>query len=162
MGRLRWLDNRYARDHTTTACLLLNDIQVRSIMLRLSRLILCTLYAWITQLEQPPPQRLLQLRSSPLALLRYSRIKSCAVFLRVSFKSHTSTQNHCCSRLGTLFPRSFVSQPSPSTSSDNPWKLIFSTIILIDCFILHLHVLCFLRFRHRTHFRNSFSLASMF
>jgi len=40
---------------------------------------------------------------------------------------------HWARCLGTQFPRSFVTQPSPSTSSDNPWKLIFSTIILIDC-----------------------------
>ena len=26
-----------------------------------------------------------------------------------------------------------ATKPSPSTSSDNPWKLIFSTIILTDC-----------------------------
>jgi len=32
-----------------------------------------------------------------------------------------------------VFPHSFVTQPSPSTFSDNPWKLIFSTTILIDC-----------------------------
>jgi len=31
---------------------------------------------------------------------------------------------------GTI-PRNFVTQPSPSTSSNNPLKLIFSTIILI-------------------------------
>ena len=40
---------------------------------------------------------------------------------------------HLARCLGTFFPHSFVTQPFPSTSSDNPWKLIFSTIILIDC-----------------------------
>ena len=30
-------------------------------------------------------------------------------------------------------PPSFVTQPSASASSDNPWKLIFSTVIVIDC-----------------------------
>ena len=58
--------------------------------------------------------------------------------------------------LAALWPR------SPSTSSDNPWKLIFSTIILIDCIIWHLLVFCSLRFHHRTHFHDSFCLASMF
>jgi len=66
-------------------------------------------------------------------------------------------------RIVTLFPRSFVTQPSPSTSLDNPWKLIFSTTILIDSVSL---LLCtfigFLQFRHRTRFRDSFCLASVF
>ena len=44
---------------------------------------------------------------------------------------HSPHRAHCP---GTLFPRSFVTQPSPSSSSDSPWKLIFSTIILIDSF----------------------------
>ena len=47
-----------------------------------------------------------------------------------------SVHGHSAHCLRTLFPRSFVTQPSPSTSSDNTWKLIFSTIIVID-FVFH-------------------------
>ena len=64
---------------------------------------------------------------------------------------------------GMLFPRSFVTQPSPSTSSDNPWKLIFSTTILIDSVsLLFCTFIGFLQLRHRTRFRDSFCLASVF
>ena len=59
-----------------------------------------------------------------------------------------------------LFPCSFVTQPSPSTSSDNPWKLIFSTTILINSVsLLFCTLIGFLQLRHRTHFRDSFCLA---
>ena len=66
---------------------------------------------------------------------------------------------------GMLFPRSFVTQPSPSASSDNPWQLVFSTTIMIDCVSLlfcTFILLCFLGFRHRTRFRDSFCLARVF
>jgi len=64
---------------------------------------------------------------------------------------------------GMLFPRSSVIQPSPSASSDNPWKLIFSTTILIDCVsLLFCTFIGFLQFRHRMRFRDSFCLASVF
>ena len=64
---------------------------------------------------------------------------------------------------GMLFPRSFVTQPSPSTSLDNPWKLIFSTTILIDSVsLLFCTFIGFLQLRHRTRFRDSFCLASVF
>jgi len=62
-----------------------------------------------------------------------------AQFCVVSKWLNTSLNGFChtiCSSvrcLGALFPRSFVTQPSPSASSDNHWKLIFSTIILIYC-----------------------------
>jgi len=64
---------------------------------------------------------------------------------------------------GMLFPRSSVIQPSPSASSDNPWKLIFSTTILTDSVsLLFCTFIGFLQFRHRTRFRDSFYLASVF
>ena len=50
-----------------------------------------------------------------------------------------------------------------SASSDNPWKLIFSTTILIDSVsLLFCTFIGFLQFRHRTRFRDSFCLASVF
>ena len=56
-----------------------------------------------------------------------------------------------------------LTQPSPSTSSDNPWKLIFSIIILIDCVSFYTDMYSFyLRFRRRTCFCDSFCLASVF
>jgi len=60
-------------------------------------------------------------------------------------------------------PSSSVIQPSPSASSDNPWKLIFSTTILIDSVSLSFCTFIgFLQLRHRTRFRDSFCLASVF
>ena len=49
------------------------------------------------------------------------------------------------------------------TSSDNPWKLIFSTTILINSVsLLFCTFIGFLQLRHRTRFRDSFCLASVF
>jgi len=64
---------------------------------------------------------------------------------------------------GMLFPRCSVIQPSLSASSDNPWKLIFSTTILIDSVsLLFCTFIGFLQLRHRTRFRDSFCLVSVF
>ena len=47
--------------------------------------------------------------------------------------------------------------------SDNPWKLIFSTTILIDSVsLLFCTFIGFLQFRHRTRFRDSLCLGSVF
>ena len=49
---------------------------------------------------------------------------------------------------GMLFPCCFVTQPSPSASSDNTWKLIFLTTILIDSVsLLFCTFIGFLQFR---------------
>ena len=55
-----------------------------------------------------------------------------------------------------------VTQPSPSASSDSPWKLIFSTILIDSVSLLFCTFIGFLQFRHRTRFRDSFCLASVF
>ena len=47
---------------------------------------------------------------------------------------------------GMLFPRSFVTQPSPSASSDNPWKLIFSTTLIDSVSLLFCTFIGFLQF----------------
>jgi len=60
--------------------------------------------------------------------------EDCELFIRIRIRGRSAH------RLEMLFPRSFVTQPSPLTSSDNPWKLIFSTIILIDCVSFYIYM----------------------
>jgi len=70
--------------------------------------------------------------------------------------------------LGTLFSIA-ASWPRPRPAiSINIFRQFFKIYLFNKysdwlCFILHLHVLmCFVRFRHRTRFRDSFCLASVF
>jgi len=65
--------------------------------------------------------------------------------------------------LGTLFPHSFMTQPSSIIIFRQSLKTyLFNNYSDRLCFILHLHVFCFLRFHHSTCFHDSFCLASMF